>query len=179
MGEGKRTPNNSWGLTLLVDSREKTPFDLVDGSKIIASERIKLDTGDYAIKDIDEKWLCIERKSGISELYACLTSQRKRFEKEIERMREFHHKFIVIEADAEDVNNLEEYFWIKSSDNRKQWAIRQTASKIIRSSLINWSILDNIHFLFIGKNRTLSKHWMYSIIDRAYIDWQRTQDLGR
>ncbi len=173
MAKAKRSANNGSGIVVLVDTREKNPFDLIDGNKVIGSESIKLDTGDYTIKGIDDKWLCIERKSGISELYASLTSQRERFYKEIDRMKSFHHKFIVIEAESEDVINPEEYFWIKNKNKQQQWAIRNSATKVVRNSLLSLMLIHGIHVLFIGRDRSRSRQWIISILDRAYIDWQK------
>ena len=48
------------GFKVLVDSREKNSWEL-NSSRVSATEKIKLDTGDYTI-DGYEDILCIERK---------------------------------------------------------------------------------------------------------------------
>jgi ERCC4-type nuclease len=46
---------------VLVDSREKFPFDFQSDSEFAGVEHIKLDTGDYSLKG-SEHLICIERK---------------------------------------------------------------------------------------------------------------------
>lgn len=177
----KRQPkgNQVGGLTLYADSREKNPFDLVDGKLIISQEVKKLDTGDYTCLEFPDDWLCLERKASVSELYGCLTNQRTRFEKEIERMRSYKHKFIVIEAEAQDILDPYSYPWLRKMDSKRAWAQQSVAAKIIRSSLLGWALRDNIHFLFVGSNRIQSKPWLISIFDRVYKDLQRSQSASK
>jgi ERCC4-type nuclease len=165
--------SNKKGLTVLVDSREKMPFDLVDGDKVIASETVCLATGDYTIKDIDPLWLCVERKSGVQELYNCFTNQRDRFFRQVERMKSFKYQFLVVECDAGDVCDLGNYFWFKSEDPRRQWQMRNTASQIIRSTILSLMLSHGIHVIFVGKDRERSKRWLITILERAIVDWHK------
>ncbi|MCK5607263.1 ERCC4 domain-containing protein [Candidatus Pacearchaeota archaeon] len=83
---------------VIVDTREQKPWDLknaVNGSVVEETVSAKLDTGDYSIAGLEDL-LCIERKLGVAEIANNIT--QKRFQKEIERMAEIKHSFIIIEG---------------------------------------------------------------------------------
>lgn len=89
----------SRSFTVLVDTREKQPWEL-SSSRVLGREFIKLDTGDYTVEGLEDK-LCIDRKASVNELAGNITQVR--FKKELERIREFPHAFIILEASAQDV----------------------------------------------------------------------------
>jgi len=63
------------------------------------TELCKLDCGDYSIKGM-EHIITIERKNGFSELFGNMTpkSSKERFHREMERMQNVKHKYIVVEG---------------------------------------------------------------------------------
>lgn len=89
----------SRSFTVLVDTREKQPWEL-SSSRVLGREFIKLDTGDYTVEGLEDK-LCIDRKASVNELAGNITQAR--FKRELERIREFPHAFIILEASAQDV----------------------------------------------------------------------------
>jgi len=85
----KLAPKN---ITVLVDSREKTPFDL----KPLRMVKSTLQTGDYSIKGL-EHLVAVERKS-LADLCGCVGRDRERFDREMQRIMAFESRLLIIEA---------------------------------------------------------------------------------
>lgn len=85
-------------ITVLVDSREKTPpaIDL-----LLPTSRAKLQTGDYSVLGL-EQLVRVERKS-LQDLVMCVGRERERFDRCIERLRYFPLAVLVIEASESSV----------------------------------------------------------------------------
>jgi ERCC4-type nuclease len=88
---------------VLVDSREKYPFKLVDfhSNWIEGEKRVTLKTGDYSIVGM-EKLIALERKS-LSDVVNCTVGSRELFLKACARLSKFPWKAIIIEATYEDL----------------------------------------------------------------------------
>jgi ERCC4-type nuclease len=80
-------------LPVIVDTREQMPFEFI-GYPVI-TKCATLATGDYSLAGFTDR-LCIERKS-LGDLASCMTIGRERFERELERMREFECAAVVVE----------------------------------------------------------------------------------
>lgn len=80
-------------FTILQDTRENHPWNF-EPADFFDVEVQKLDTGDYTIKGMEDI-LCIERKATSNEIATNICEMR--FEREIERMLKFKHKFIICE----------------------------------------------------------------------------------
>jgi ERCC4-type nuclease len=83
-------------FTILVDDREKTPFEFPG----VPIETARLDVGDYTVKygDLDFRDVfAVERKS-LDDLTRSVGVDRKRFEAEIQRARSLSNFSVVIEA---------------------------------------------------------------------------------
>lgn len=78
-------------IPVTIDTREQAPF-LFFGYPV-KTETGTLHTGDYTIPGMS---ICVERKS-LSDLCGCMTTGRNRFERELERMREFDAACVVVE----------------------------------------------------------------------------------
>ena len=132
--------------TIIVDTREKTPFkfDLAIKHKQIAgiiSE--KVDSGDYTVKEIPNL-VVVERKKDVAELYGNLIGKDKydRFIREMERMQVYKHKFIVVEDHWEslwDMNNF------KFAKRNKKWA-----GYLVLTHLLSIMTKYNIHIIMAG-----------------------------
>ena len=94
------------GFAIVVDTREQAPwsFQSVKCDKnvkgdVYAVRTIKdtLDPGDYSIAG-HESTVSIERKSK-SDLFHCVGTDRERFERQVQRLNELPHAFVVVEAD--------------------------------------------------------------------------------
>ena len=87
-------------MRIIVDSREQQPYDFVDFG--LEVERATLKCGDYSVPQFTDL-VAVERKNGIDELVACLSSDRQRFEAELARARSFERFYVVIEGHFHDI----------------------------------------------------------------------------
>jgi DNA excision repair protein ERCC-4 len=111
-------PNSA--ITALVDTREQTPLAL-PGLRI---ERATLSTGDYSVRGL-ENHVAIERKS-LPDCVACCGRERKRFDREIQRLLAYPVRCLVVEANWAD---------IEAGDWRGQMTPKQ-----VGASLISWQV---------------------------------------
>lgn len=81
--------------TYLIDTREKTPLDIASLGAQIATAT--LTTGDYSIRGLEISDAVVERKS-LQDLLQSITHDRERFERELQRMRAYDSKCVVVEA---------------------------------------------------------------------------------
>ena len=121
-------------LKIIIDTREQHPFDF--SGYHCETERGTLHTGDYSIVGMTDK-IVIERKS-VGDLAACMTIGRDRFERELERMREFEAAAVVVEEPLTNIRNGR-YRSRLNPDSFEQ-------------SILSFSIRYRVPFLF-GKNR--------------------------
>jgi len=82
----------------IIDSREQRPYAFTGPSEV----RV-LETGDYSLANLESQ-VAIERKS-IDDLIACLTTERDRFERELQRGRSLDYFALVIEGSLMDLAN--------------------------------------------------------------------------
>ena len=83
--------------TIIVDTREQTPLPFAD----LPTERRTLTTGDYSVLGF-ERAFSIERKS-IEDLIQSLTHGRDRFSRELQRMRAFDFRRLLIVGNLADI----------------------------------------------------------------------------
>ena len=94
----KRIPN----FTVIKDTREQEGYHFSKYDKCEGMIERKLDTGDYSIEGLEEK-ICVERKASPEKNLATNLGQKKHaFMNEIERMKPFRHKFILLEFSLQD-----------------------------------------------------------------------------
>ena len=86
---------------ILKDTREQTPWEF-NFAHTVAEEIGTIKTGDYTIKGLEDK-ICIERKGCIEEFANNLGREYSRFKKELIRMDEFPHAFIICEFPLKDL----------------------------------------------------------------------------
>lgn len=93
-------------FTVIVDTREGAPFsfqeltgDSAQGRKplVVRTVRKGLSTGDYSIEGFEDR-VAVERKSKL-DLFGCMGKDRERFEKQVQRLNDLEHGFVVVEAD--------------------------------------------------------------------------------
>jgi len=83
---------NALDFVVVRDSREQLPWCLDPLVVRVGA----LTTGDYSIQGL-ENLVAIERKS-LSDLVTCCGRERKRFERELDRLRAYPHHCVVVEA---------------------------------------------------------------------------------
>jgi|TARA_Y100001938_G_scaffold5779_1_gene7200 glucosamine 6-phosphate synthetase-like amidotransferase/phosphosugar isomerase protein len=121
----------------------------------------KLDTGDYSLVGLEDK-LCIERKGRISELAINLGKDKHRFMREIERMKDFPFKFLILEFSLKDVMDFPE----GSDIPQENWNSIKITNKYMLKMLIEFQMYDDIHVIFCG-NRKNAKLVVSSILKRV------------
>lgn len=84
--------------TFLIDSREQRPFRFNGPTRVVG-----LPTGDYSVQDFQDE-IAIERKQ-LDDLVTCLSKERERFKRELERARGFDYFAVLVEAPFSDVVN--------------------------------------------------------------------------
>jgi hypothetical protein len=87
---------------VIKDTREQdgwffSPYDKCSGMEVGT-----LHTGDYTLEGFEDV-VCIERKASVSEVAINLGKKKSTFYKEIERMRDFHFRYILLEFSASDL----------------------------------------------------------------------------
>jgi len=86
-------------VTIIIDTREQRPFHFDDWPTSAGT----LATGDYSIQGIEER-VAIERKS-LQDLVGCCGRDRERFKRELQRLKAYDCRAVIIEADAGQVVN--------------------------------------------------------------------------
>ena len=76
------------------DTREKDGWYFKESDYCQGMIDQKLDTGDYSVQGLEDV-LCIERKGSVSEIANNIVD--KRFDRELDRMKEFKYKFLILE----------------------------------------------------------------------------------
>ena len=134
-------------ISIIIDTREKQPL-FTEGDRDFDIITRKLDTGDYSISGF-ENLVIIERKQDINELYACFTSQRKRFFNEIDRMMQYPLRFLVIGSHYTELFNPLSYK-VKGWRSRSEIEVKKSAVAITSASVDSLRIKNNIHVIFAG-----------------------------
>lgn len=83
---------------LLIDQREQAELRF---SSAVTTERVLLPVGDYSLRGASDS-VVVERKRN-GELQSCCGTDRERFIAQIERMREFPVRWLVVECTMDDV----------------------------------------------------------------------------
>lgn len=81
-------------MVIITDTREQLNLDF-SKFKDIEVVRKKLDTGDYSVSGYESR-LCIERKS-VADTVSTLIGGHERFLRELERMKSYKEKYILVE----------------------------------------------------------------------------------
>lgn len=87
---------------VIKDTREKDGWDFPEDNFCVGTSLETLKTGDYSVKGL-ETLFCVERKGSVTEFAHNITEDR--FERQLERMRDFKHSFIILEFDMFDIIN--------------------------------------------------------------------------
>lgn len=93
--------------TILRDTREQQGWSFHPYQKCLGMEQATLKTGDYTIKEMPDM-ICIERKASVAEIANNIIKEKDRFTRELERMKEFPHKYIICEFSMEDIMKFPE-----------------------------------------------------------------------
>ena len=122
----KLTPDD---VLAVVDTREQRPLELP-----LRTISATLPTGDYSVSGFEDL-ICVERKS-LPDLIGCMTSGRKRFERELQRMKAYPSRCVVVESTWQALIN---------GDYRSR--IKPDAAT---HSVVSWISSFAVPFLFVG-----------------------------
>lgn len=141
-------------LTIIVDTREQQPY-IFDNSIIKT-----LVAGDYSVEGYENLVTC-ERKT-LQDAYGTIGKGRKRFERELEKLKEYEYAAIIVEA------SLKEFL--------QPPPFSKLNSKSAINSLISWSIKYGIHVYF-ASDRLHGAAITYRILEkfRKYYNINKNQ----
>ena len=141
MGNYKKAP----AFIVIKDTREQSGYYFSKYGTCAGMVEQKLDTGDYAIQGMEDK-CCIERKGSVEELAINLGQKKHAFLNEIDRMKPFPHKFLVLEFTLEDLVNFPDNTRIPE----KQKSSIKITGKYMLKCLMEFQLHDDVHILFCG-----------------------------
>ncbi|NBX98197.1 hypothetical protein EBQ81_05045 [bacterium] len=155
---------NNTDFTIIIDTREQHPWEFPE----FAVANRKLDTGDYSIEGL-EKIFTIERKRTVSEVAGNISEQR--FTKELQRMKPYKHKFILMEF---TLNSLLDYP-VGSTVPKKLWSNLKITGKYILKYLTDISIKYDVHIIYCG-SKDNAEEMALSIMKRMVETYGRPQE---
>lgn len=132
--------------SLIVDTREKNPWDWESDDAFGEVIYTKLDGGDYSLRGL-ENILVIERKATVDELFVNFTKDRERIKAEFERLKDHKFRILVVEETCDDVLNPYKYYVNKKKINRKS---PKMPVAVVASGLTNLMLEHNVHVIFGG-----------------------------
>jgi len=150
--------------TLVVDTREKIPFDYEGEEEFAAIIHEKLDSGDYSLKGLEDK-IVIERKLNADELFNNFTKGKERIFAEFERIRNHKVKILIIEQSCEDILNPQNYYINKRGLNK--FDIKMPVAVVITN--LNILMIEyGIQVVFAGtKARSMTKNLLLAAYKAA------------
>jgi len=129
--------------TVLQDSREQKGWMFEPYQKCLGTEITNLKYGDYTIKGLED-YLCIERKASASEIANNLGKEKERFHREMDRMFNVKHKYIICEFSCSQLLRFPEGAGIPASKLK----IVKMTGKLIMKHLLELQMQYNVNVLF-------------------------------
>jgi DNA excision repair protein ERCC-4 len=126
------------------DSREQVPFAF----EHLPVVRAGLATGDYSVVGLEHLIAC-ERKE-LADLLACCGRERDRFKAELQRLRAYRFRLLVVEADADDLE-------------RGDWRSRLTPNHVL-GNLSAWCAQYGLPIWLGGSHEAAGRfveRWLY------------------
>ena len=139
---------NTDQFTILIDSREQTPWEFPAD---ISTEKSSLPTGDYSIRGLSD-FISIERKE-LNDFLLCCGRERERFVRELQRMRGYSAKAVIVESDLKTIR-------------RGKYRSRISPEAVI-GSVGAWTARYNVPIIFAG-DREGARDMAYSMLRGFY-----------
>jgi ERCC4-type nuclease len=132
---------------LIIDTREKIPWDYDGDDSFAEIKSKKLDVGDYSIEGMEDI-IVIERKAGADELYNNFGQKGgKRIYAEIDRMKDHKIKIIIVEQTLEEILDPESYYVNISGKNRFS---KRMPPAVVASNLNELMLKHGVQVIFAG-----------------------------
>tara|TARA_Y100000310_G_C20451564_1_gene700987 strand:- start:178 stop:711 length:534 start_codon:yes stop_codon:yes gene_type:complete len=144
-------------ILAVVDTREQLPLELP-----LRSITDTLPTGDYSVLGFEDL-ICVERKS-LPDLIGCMTSGRKRFERELQRMKSYDARCVVVEAS-----------WQQLRDGEYRSRITPEAAT---HSVVSWISKFAVPFLFVGDRVSAADAVAYFLFTSTKKHYERFKRLS-
>lgn len=146
---------------LLIDTREKKPFDFEGDTDFASVKFTKLDGGDYSLDGL-ENIIVIERKGSVDELFINFTQNKQRIFAEFDRLNNHKHKIIVIEESLDQIMLPNNYYVNKKKINKQN---PKMPVAVVLGGLYDLLLDYNAQVIFAGsKAQSIVK----AILLRAY-----------
>ena len=150
----KFTPED---VLAVIDTREQLPLELP-----LRTITDTLPTGDYSVSGFEDL-ICVERKS-LPDLIGCMTSGRTRFEKELQRMKAYDARCVVVEAS-----------WQQLRDGDYRSRITPEAAT---HSVVSWISSFAVPFLFVGDRTAAADTVAYFLYTSTKKHYERYRKLS-
>ena len=151
-------------FTIIKDTREKQgyTFEAARTKYHVCKGMVvrKLDTGDYSVEGLEDK-VCVERKASVVELANNVGVSRRRFDAEIERMKEFPHRFLILEFSLTDLMDFPEV----SDVPEKEIKNLRITNKYMLRYLMELQINHGVNVIFCDSKKN-AKWTVLSILKR-------------
>jgi DNA excision repair protein ERCC-4 len=151
----KFTPDD---VLAIIDTREQLPLALP-----LRSITDTLPTGDYSVSGFEDL-ICVERKS-LPDLIGCMTSGRSRFERELQRMKAYEARCVVVEAS-----------WRQLRDGDYRSRITPEAAT---HSVVSWLSRFAVPFLFVDDRASAADavaYFLYTSTKKYYERYKRISE---
>lgn len=152
-------------FTVIKDTREQDGYYFSAFNTCAGMIEHKLDTGDYTIQGLEDK-ICVERKGCVEELAVNLGQKKYAFLNEIDRMKIFPHKFLILEFSLEDLLKFPDETRIPI----KNKASLKITGKYMIKCLMEFALYNNVQILFCGDkhNAFLAVSSLFKRINEMY-----------
>lgn len=154
MAKSKKEPQKSY--IVIKDTRETEGYTFSKNEKYrcMGMVNTKLDTGDYTLRGLEDR-LCIERKASVEEMAINLGKERGRFMREIERMKPFEHKIILMEFTLQQMLDFPNHAGSRVPHIKRN-DVRMTGAFMLKS-MLEIQIEHGVHLLFCGSRMAAMK----------------------
>uniref|UniRef100_A0A6M3LR84 Putative nuclease n=1 Tax=viral metagenome TaxID=1070528 RepID=A0A6M3LR84_9ZZZZ len=140
------------GFTLVIDTREQAPL-FATGSlpKGLLVVRDTLSVGDYSVRGFESQ-IAVERKT-IYDLLTCLGNERERFKRELEKLKDYEWRSIVLEGTEEELLQFHDFSLMHPES--------------VRQSVVSINIRYGIQFYFSPKRSSIER-WVLDHFIKFY-----------
>ena len=157
MRKRRRSKFSPDDILAVVDTREQLPLELP-----LRTITGTLPTGDYSVSGFEDL-ICVERKS-LPDLIGCMTSGRIRFEKELQRMKAYDARCVVVEATWQQLR-------------KGEYRSRITPDAATHS-IVSWLSSYAVPFLFVGNRESAADAVAYFLFTSTKKYYERYRNLS-
>jgi ERCC4-type nuclease len=159
----RKTKRRTKPPVILYDDREKRPWTFLQATNYgWKMERTHLKTGDYTFKGCEKKF-CIEKKSGLAELFTNLSAKnRPTFRDFLRRLSEFQVKAIVVEDDLSTISQCVKL--LREKSNNKICMNEDTIYYWVSRITVDY----RIPILFTGRDIRTQCRMIHNLFTEAY-----------